>query len=175
MSPLASFTIPISVDHPLNAELTTLAAPIERHHNVSGVRGIYSRRVKGKRPTQFVAGENNAREIAVLQPIDQTLGNCSIAITHIKRDVTTVSADKNVAGLRHLGKFLGDVKAGLVQERDDVDGTADRGEAVIGNEEDIGGIANSFLFQRTQYHGQVAINRFDGSERFGRPRGMVMF
>src|SRR5438874_2977047 len=148
MSPLASFTIPIGVDHPLNAELTALAAPIERHHNVSGVRGIYSRRVKGERPIQFVAGENNAREIAVLQPSDQALGNCLIAITHIKRDVTTVSADKNVAGLRHLGKFLGDVKAGSVQQRDDVDGTADSGEAVIGNEENIGRIANSFLFQR---------------------------
>jgi len=96
-------------------------------------------------------------------------------ITHIKRDGPTVSTDKNVAGLRRLGKFLGDVKAGFVQERDDVDGTADRGEAVIGNDEDIGGIANSFLLQRTQYHGQVAIDRFDGSERFGGPWGMVMF
>src|SRR4026209_2344846 len=96
-------------------------------------------------------------------------------ITHIKRDGPTVSADKNVARLRRLGKFLVDAKPGFVQERDDVDGTADRGEAVIGNDEDIGGIANSFLFQRTQYHGQVAINRFDRSERFGGPRGMVMF
>src|SRR6476469_4241729 len=95
-------------------------------------------------------------------------------ITRINGDCPTVSAGKNVARLRLLGKFLGDVKAGFVQERDDVDGTADRGEAVIGNDEDIGGIANSFLFQRTQYHGQVAINRFDGSERFGGPRGMVM-
>src|SRR5947208_15453413 len=133
MSPLASFTIPISVDHPLNAELTTLAAPIERHHNVSGVRGIYSRRVKGKRPIQFVAGENNAREIPVLQPIDQTLGNCSIAITHIKRDVTTVSADKNVPGLRHLGKYLRHVKAGFGQEPGRVDGTGERGEARAAN------------------------------------------
>src|SRR5437879_6914532 len=96
-------------------------------------------------------------------------------ITHIKRDGPTVSTDKNVAGLRRLGKFLGDVKAGFVQERDDVDGTADGGEAVIGNDEDIGGIANSFPFQSTQYYCEIVINRFDGSERFGRPRGVVMF
>src|SRR5438270_12267882 len=96
-------------------------------------------------------------------------------ITHIKRDSPTVSTDKNVAGLRRLGKFLGDGKASVVQERDDVDGTANRGEAVIRNDENIGGIANSFLFQRTQYHGQVAINRFDGSQRWGGRGGMVMF
>src|SRR5438874_11611114 len=94
-------------------------------------------------------------------------------ITHIKRDGPTVSTDKNVAGLRRLGKFLGDVKAGFVQERDDVDGTADGGEAVIGNDEDIGGMANPFLFKRTQSLGQVAINRFVGSKRFGEPGAWV--
>src|SRR4029077_8604463 len=99
--------------HPLNAKLTALAGPIERHHNVSGARCIYSRCVEEERPIQFVAGENDSREIAVLQPIDQAPSNCSIVITHIKRDGPTVSADKNVAGLRRLGKFLGDVKAGV--------------------------------------------------------------
>jgi hypothetical protein len=67
------------------------------------------------------------------------------------------------------------VEASLVQERDDIDGAPDSGEAVIGNDEDIGGIANFFLFQRTQHHRQVVIDRFDSGERFGRARRIVMF
>src|SRR5207245_785661 len=47
-------------------------------------------------------------------------------------------------------------------------GSTNSGEAVIGTDEDVGGIANFFLFQRTQHHCQVIIDGFDGGDRFGR-------
>src|ERR1700730_15361874 len=110
MRPLTSFAVPIGINHAFKAELTFWAAPIERHHNVRAIRGVYSCRVERECSLQLATRENYSREIAALQPINQPLGYCGLVVAHIKQDGAAVSADENVAGLRCLGKFFAGVK-----------------------------------------------------------------
>src|SRR5262249_33406286 len=113
-------------------------------------------------------------EVSLLQPIKQALCDFAIVIANVEQDGAAVAGDENVTGVWFFGKFLGGAKAGFVQQGDDVDRAADGGEAVIGNDEDIRGIANFFLFQGTQQCCEVIIDGFDGSKRFRRPGGVIV-
>src|SRR5262249_1033841 len=113
-------------------------------------------------------------EVSLLQPIKQALCDFAIVIANVEQDGAAVAGDENVTRVWFFGKFLGGAKAGFVQQGDDVDGAADGGEAVVGNDKDIGGIGNFFLFQGTKQGCEGIIDGFDAGARFRRPGRVIV-
>ena len=63
-------------------------------------------------------------------------------IFDIEQGRPAIAADKNVAGLSGVGEFLAGAESGPVKQPDDVNGSFNCGKAMIGDDEDVGGITN---------------------------------
>ena len=103
-----------------------------------------------ERALEFFTGENYPGEIGMLKPFDEPGGDGAIVLDDVEQDRPAVSNDHDLAGFRSLLERGHGVEARRAQSRREIDAALDRGETVIGDNEDVGCLPRLLLRKRIE-------------------------
>ena len=93
----------------------------------------------------------------------------------IKQNATAIADDKDVAAARRFGKFLKRAKSGSFQKRHQINRSLDGGETVIGDNENVGALAQLSFFERAENFSEAIVGALDCRDGFRRSgRGLVL-
>src|SRR5437762_436578 len=157
MTAFASAASRIGYDLTRDTETIRLRIPAQGDHYVRRIGRLRVDRFQWESAFKFFTRKNHACKIGMLEPFNEPRGDCGIVLDDVEQNRAAISSNQDLSGFRCSFESGNCVEPGGTELAREINPALDRGETVIGDNEDIGSLARIALRERFENVAEVAV------------------